>query len=63
MALSRSRILIYGLLNKGPDIFPEEDPIIILDSKYDLCMAKNGKDTNHTRHISRRVYFVGNCEE
>ena len=25
-------------------------------------MAKNGKDTNHTRHIYRRVYFVRNGE-
>ena len=23
-------------------------------------MSKNGKDTNHTRHISRRVYSVMN---
>ena len=25
-------------------------------------MAKNGKDTNHTRHISRRVNFVRDGE-
>ena len=26
-------------------------------------MAKNGKDTKHTRHISRRVHFVRNGEK
>ena len=26
-------------------------------------MAKNGKDTKYTRHISRRVYFVSNGEK
>ena len=25
-------------------------------------MAKNGKDTKHTRQISRGIYFVINCE-
>ena len=26
-------------------------------------MANNGKDTNHTSHISRRVHFVRNGEK
>ena len=26
-------------------------------------MANNGKDTNHTMHISRRVHFVRNGEK
>ena len=26
-------------------------------------MAKNGKDTKHTRHIARRMYFVRNVEK
>ena len=26
-------------------------------------MAKNGKDTKHTRHIARRIHFVRNGEE
>ena len=38
----------------------EEAPIIILDSKSDILMAKNGKDTKHTRHITRRMHFVRN---
>ena len=27
-----------------------------------MCMAKNGKDTKHTRHIARRIQFVRNGE-
>ena len=33
-----------------------------MDSKSAVCMDKNGKDTNHTRHIARRVHFVRNGE-
>ena len=47
-ALANSRMLIHEQLNKDPDIFPEEAPLIVLDSKSDMCMAKNGKDTKHT---------------
>ena len=36
--------------------------MIFLDSKSDMCMAKNGKDTKHTRHISRRIHLVRNGE-
>ena len=28
-----------------------------------MCMANNGKDTKHTRHIARRMYFVSNGEK
>ena len=62
MALAHFRMLIHELLNKDPDIVPEEDPLIILDGKSSVCMAKNGKDTKHTRHISRRVHLVSNGE-
>ena len=34
------------LLNKDPDIFPKEAPLIILDSKSTVCKAKNSKDKN-----------------
>ena len=27
-----------------------------------MCMAKNGKDTKHTRHIAKRSHFVRNGE-
>ena len=52
--------MIHELLNKDPDIVPEEATLITLDSKSDVCIAKNGKDTKHTRHISRRVNFKKN---
>ena len=56
-------MLIHELLNKDPDIAPEEDTFIFLNSKSAMCMAKNGKDTKHTRHISRRMHFVKNREK
>ena len=55
-------MLIHELLNKDPYKVPEEDPLIVLDSKSSMCIANNGKDTKHTRHISRRIYFVRNGE-
>ena len=62
MDLEHFRMLIHELLNKDPDIFSEESPLIILDSKSSVCMNKNDKDTNNTRHIVRRVHFVRNGE-
>ena len=62
MDLAHFRMLINELLKKDPGIVPEEDPLIVLDSKSDMCMAKNVKDTRHTRHISRIIYFVRNGE-
>ena len=58
MALAHFRMLIHKWLNKDTYIVPEEAPPIILDSKSSVCMAKNGKDTKHIRHISRRIHFV-----
>ena len=63
MALAYFRMLIHELLNNDPDIVPEEAPLIFLDSKSAMCMAKNGKDTKHTRHIARRMHFVRNGEK
>ena len=60
MYLSHLRMLIHGFLNKYPDIVPEGEYLIILYIKYTVCMAKNGKDTNHTSHIAIRVNFVIN---
>ena len=60
MDLAYFGMLIHELLNKDPDIVPEEDPLIVLDSKSYMCVAKNGKDTKHTRHIARRMDFVRN---
>ena len=53
-------MLIHELLNKDPDIVPKEAPLVVLDRKSAICMAKNGKDTKHTRHIARRIYLVRN---
>ena len=47
-------------MSKDPDIVPEASHLIILDKNISVCMAKNGNDTNHTRHITRGVYFVRN---
>ena len=62
MALAHFRMLIHELLNKDPFIVPEKSPLIVLDNKSDMCMAKNVKDTKHNRHISRRMHFVRNEE-
>ena len=60
MALAHFRMLIHELLNEDTDIVPDEAPLIVLDSKYAMCMDKNGKDTKHTRHIARRMNFLRN---
>ena len=51
------------MLNKDPDIVPEESPLIVLDSKSAMCMAKNGNYTKYTRHIARIMHFVRNREK
>ena len=48
MALAHFRMLIHELLKKYPDIVPEEDTQIILDSRYAVCIANNGKYTQGT---------------
>ena len=56
-------MLIHELLNKDPDIVPEEAPLVILDSKSAMCMANNGRDAKHTGEIVRRINFVRNGEK
>ena len=63
MDLAHLIMLIHELLNKDPDIVSEEAPLIVLDSKYAMCMAKNGKDAKHTGHIARRMHFVRDGEK
>ena len=58
MALAHFRMLKNELEGKDPDEAPEDPPLVILDSKSGVDMAKNGKDTKHTRHIARRMHFV-----
>ena len=60
MALAHFIMLVHELLNEDPDMVPKESPLIFLDIKYAMCMAKNGGDTKHTRHIARRMHFVRN---
>ena len=63
MALAHLRMLMNELFNKDPDMVPEEAPLIVLDSKSAMSIAKNGKDTKHTRHIARIMHFVRNGEK
>ena len=63
MTLAHFRMLVAELLNEDPDMVPKEAPLIVLDSKSAQCMAKNGRDTKHTRNISRRMHFVRNGEK
>ena len=63
MALANFRMLIHECLKKDPDIVPDEAPLIVLDSKSALCMAKNGKDTRNIRKIARRMHLVRDEEK
>ena len=56
-------MFIHELLNKDPYIVLEEVPLIVLDNKSAMCMAKNVKDTKHTRHIARRINLLRNGEK
>ena len=60
MDLAHFRTLIHELLNKDPYIVPEEAPLIVLDAKSVICMAKDVKDTKHTRQVASRIPFVRN---
>ena len=63
MTLAHFRMLIHELLNKDPDIVPEEASLNVLYSKSAMCMAKNGNDTKHTRQTERIMNFVRNGEK
>ena len=41
MTLAYFRMLVAELLNEDPDMVPKEAPLIVLDIKYAMCMAKN----------------------
>ena len=56
-------MLNNNVLNKDPDLIPEQETPIVLDIKSDVCMANNGKDNKHTRNISIIIHFVINGEE
>ena len=63
MALAHFRMIVHKFLNKDTDIVPEEAPMIFLDSKSAMCMAKNGMNTKHTRNIARIMHLVRNVEK
>ena len=63
MSLAHFNMLIHEFLKKDPDIVPEEAALVILDSKYAVCMDNNVKDIKHTRHIARIIYFLRNGEK
>ena len=58
MALAHFRMLVHELLNEYPDMIAKEAPLIVLDRKSAMCMAKNDRDTKHTRYIAIRMHFV-----
>ena len=60
MDLAHFRVLNNELLNKDPDVVPEQAPLIILDIKPDTCMYKIGNDTKHTRKVTIIMDFVRN---
>ena len=57
------RMLNIEFSNKYPYVVPEQAPLIILYNKEAIYMDNNGKETKHTRHITRRMHFVRNDEE
>ena len=63
ISLAHFRMLVHELFNEDPDMVPKEAPLIVLDSKSAMCVAKNGRDTKHTRHIARIINFVRNGEK
>ena len=57
MALSHFRMLVHEFLNEDTDMVPKEAPLVVLGNKSNMCIANNGKDTKHTRHIARIIHF------
>ena len=48
---------------KDTDVDSEQEHLILLDGKSDICMDNNGKDTKHTRYIPRWIHFVRSGKE
>ena len=63
MTLSHFIMLNNELMNKYKYVVPEQEHSIIVDNKSSVSMVNNGKYTKHTRYISIRINFVGNCED
>ena len=62
MALSHFSMLNNELFNRDTYVVPEQAPYITLDIKWAICMNDSGKDTKHTRHITRRIHSTRNSE-
>ena len=60
MALAHFRMLKSEFEGKNPDKITSDPPLIVMNSRSGVDMAKNGKDTKHTRHIASQISF---CEE
>ena len=63
MDLEHLRMMNIELLNKDPDVVPEQEHIIILDNKSAVYIDKNSKDTKYNRHISIIMHFIRNGKE
>ena len=63
MALANFRMLVHELLNEDLDMVPKEAPLLFLDRKLAMYVAKNGRDTKNNRHIARIMNFVRNGEK
>ena len=58
MILAHSRMINNELLNKDPNVLPEQAPLIILDRKLSVCVSNNSKYTKHTRKIDKIIHYV-----
>ena len=63
LAPAHFRMINNELINRYPDVVPEQAPLIVLGIKSSACMDNNGEYTKHTIHISRRMNFVRNGED
>ena len=63
MALAHFKMLVHEIFNDDPDMVRKKDPLIVLNRKYTMCMANNGKDTKHTRNIASRMHFLRNGDK
>ena len=62
MVLANFIMLNNDIMNKDPYVVPYQAPIVIIDKISSVCMANNGKNTKHTRHICIRMHFVVKVE-
>ena len=58
MAPENFRMIKNDFLDKYPYVVTEQALLIILGIKSSVCMAKNIKETKHTRQISIIMHFV-----